>query len=70
MFRLGASSSMGGVLEERRLLGLSPVLRHERIATLQALILRADFIDSGPHWRTTISAYRDEIRDLQAVLIL
>jgi hypothetical protein len=54
------------ILEERRLLDLSPVLRHERIATLQALILRADFIDSGPHWKATISAYRDEIRCLQA----
>jgi hypothetical protein len=54
------------MLEERRVSALSPVVRGDRIATLQALILHADFIDSGPHRKATISAYRDEIRCLQA----
>ncbi|MDB5610125.1 MAG: hypothetical protein JWP25_7025 [Bradyrhizobium sp.] len=54
------------ILEERRVAALSPLVRHERIATLQALIVRANLIDSGPHWKKTISIYRDEIRCLQA----
>jgi hypothetical protein len=54
------------ILEERRVSALSPDVRHGRIETLQALIVRAGFIDNGPHWKTTISAYRDEIRRLQA----
>jgi hypothetical protein len=41
-------------------------LRTERIETLQTLIAHASFIDSGPTWRATVNAYRDEIRQLQA----
>jgi hypothetical protein len=55
------------VREARRVAALSPVIRAERIETLQTLIAHANFIDSGPHWKTTISAYRNEIRHLQAV---
>jgi hypothetical protein len=55
------------VREARRVAALSPVIRAERIETLQTLIAHADFIDSGPHWKMTISAYRDEIRYLQAI---
>jgi hypothetical protein len=54
------------VREERRLAALSPVLRTERIETLQTLIAHASFIDSGPTWRATVNAYRDDIRQLQA----
>jgi len=49
-----------------RLAALPPVVRAERIETLQTLIAHAGFIDSGPRWKETISAYRDEIRQLQA----
>jgi hypothetical protein len=38
----------------------------ERLAALQMLIQRAGFIDSGPRWKSTISAHRNEIRQLQS----
>ena len=40
-------------------------MKAERIETLQTLIAYAGFIDSGPQWKATISAHRDEIRQLQ-----
>lgn len=52
--------------EAARLAAISPIAKAERIETLQALIARASFIDSGPQWKATVSAYRDEIRQLQA----
>ena len=55
------------VREARRVAALSPVVRAERIETLQTLIAHANFIDSGPQWKATIRAYRNEIRHLQAV---
>jgi hypothetical protein len=52
--------------EAARVAALSPVAKVERIETLQGLIVHAGFIDSGPRWKETITAYRDEIRQLQA----
>jgi hypothetical protein len=49
-----------------RIAALSPTARADRIETLQALISHAGFIDSGPQWKATIRAHRDEIRQLQA----
>ena len=54
------------VREERRVAALAPTDRAERIETLQNLIAHAGFIDSGPRWKETIGACRDEIRQLQA----
>ena len=51
--------------EAARISALSPV-KAERIETLQTLIAYAGFIDSGPQWKATIRAHRDEIRQLQA----
>jgi hypothetical protein len=43
--------------------------RDNRISiTLQGLIQLAGFIDSGPQWKATITAHRDEIRQLKAAL--
>jgi hypothetical protein len=50
-----------------RIAALSPAAKAARIETLQTLIGRAGYIDSGPQWKATISAHRDEIRQLQSV---
>jgi hypothetical protein len=52
--------------EAARVAALSAADKANRIATLQGLIAHAGFIDSGPQWKATISAHRDEIRQLQA----
>lgn len=52
--------------EAARVAALSPTAKAERIETLQSLICRAGFIDSGPQWKATITAHRDEIRQLQS----
>lgn len=52
--------------EAARLAALSPAVKAERIETLHALTARAGYIDSGPQWKATICAYRDEIRQLQS----
>jgi hypothetical protein len=52
--------------EAARVAALSVTAKADRIETLQALIAHAGFIDSGPQWKATISAHRDEIRELQA----
>jgi hypothetical protein len=52
--------------EAARLAGLSPAAKAERIETLQDLIQHAGYIDSGPRWKATIAAHRDEIRQLQS----
>jgi len=52
--------------EAARLVALSPAIKAERIETLQTLIARADYIDSGSQWKSTITAHRDEIRQLQS----
>src|SRR5258707_6348136 len=52
--------------EAARIAALSPAAKAERIETLQSLVAHADFIDSGPQWKATIRAHRDEIRQLQA----
>lgn len=49
-----------------RIAALTPAAKAERIETLQSLIAHAGFIDSGPLWKATIRAHRDEIRQLQA----
>ena len=51
--------------EAARIAALSPAVKAERIETLQTLIAYAGLIDSGPQWKATISAHRDEIRQLQ-----
>jgi hypothetical protein len=53
--------------EAARLAAIPPEVKAERIETLQGLIQRANYIDSGPQWKATVSAYRREIRALQAV---
>jgi hypothetical protein len=50
--------------EAARLAALSTADKAERIETLQSLIAYAGFIDSGPQWKATVSAHRDEIRQL------
>lgn len=52
--------------EAARVAALSSVAKAERIDTLQSLIAYAGYIDSGPQWKATIAAHRDEIRQLQA----
>jgi hypothetical protein len=52
--------------ETARVAALSPAAKAERIETLQTLIAHAGFIDSGRQWKATLSAHRDEIRQLQA----
>src|ERR1700722_3719016 len=49
-----------------RVAARSPDARADRIATLQSLISHAAYIDSGPQWKATITAHRDEIRQLQS----
>ena len=51
--------------EAARIAALSPLVKADRIATLQTLIAHAGFIDSGPQWKATIREHRDEIRQLQ-----
>jgi hypothetical protein len=51
--------------EAARVVALSPAVKADRIETLRALIAHAGFIDSGPQWKATVSAHRDEIRQLQ-----
>jgi hypothetical protein len=52
--------------EAARVAALSPAVKAERIQTLEHLIVCADYIDSGSQWKTTITAHRDEIRQLQS----
>ena len=52
--------------EAARVAAMAPAAKAERIETLQALIAHAGFIDSGPQWKATIRAHRDEIRHLQS----
>jgi hypothetical protein len=51
--------------EAARVAAMTPAAKAERIDTLQSLIAHAGYIDSGPQWKATISAHRDEIRQLQ-----
>jgi hypothetical protein len=52
--------------EAARVAALSPTAKAERIETLKVLIAHAGYIDCGPQWKATISAHRDEIRQLQS----
>ncbi|MBU6463225.1 MAG: hypothetical protein KGL35_21870 [Bradyrhizobium sp.] len=52
--------------EAARIAAIPAAERAERVDALQVLINRASFIDHGPTWRMTVSAYRDEIRQLQS----
>lgn len=54
--------------EAARVAALSPTAKAERIETLQDLIQHAGYIDSGRQWKATITACRDEIRQLHAAL--
>jgi hypothetical protein len=51
--------------EAARVAAMTPAAKAERIETLHALISHAGYIDSGPQWKATIRAHRDEIRQLQ-----
>jgi hypothetical protein len=53
--------------ETARLAAIPAQEKADRIATLQILIERAGFIDSGPAWRRAVTGYRDEIRQLQSI---
>jgi hypothetical protein len=53
--------------EAARIAAIPAEVRAERIETLHGLIYRADYIDSGPQWKATVTAYRREIRTLQTV---
>ncbi|SRR5258708_68336 len=52
--------------EAARLAAMTPAAKAERIETLNGLIAHAGFIDSGPQWKATIRAHRDEIHQLQS----
>jgi hypothetical protein len=52
--------------EANRIAAMSAEAKAERLETLSALIERAGYIDSGPQWKATIRAHRNEIRQLQA----
>src|SRR4030088_546299 len=52
--------------EAARVAALSPEAKADRIEALQSLIAHAGYIDSGPQWKVTIRAHRDEIRQLQS----
>lgn len=54
------------VREATRVAALSEALKAERIETLEATIARANYVDSVPQWKATVSACRDEIRALRA----
>jgi hypothetical protein len=49
-----------------RLAGMSAEVKAERIQVLEASIAFAGYIDSGPQWKATMTACRDEIRELRA----
>jgi hypothetical protein len=51
--------------EAARVAAMTSAARAERIETLQSLIAHASYIDSGPQWKATTRAHRDEIRQLQ-----
>lgn len=52
--------------ETARLAALTAEAKAERIEALQGVIQHAAFIDHGPTWRTTVTAARDEISQLQS----
>ena len=52
--------------EVARVVAMAPAAKAERTEMLYALIAHAGYIDSGPQWKTTISAHREEIRKLEA----
>lgn len=54
--------------ETARIAAIPADLKAERIETLHSLIARADYIDSGPAWKATVSAHRKELQQLQASL--
>ena len=49
-----------------RVAAMTSEAKAERLETLQGLIQHAGYIDSGPQWKATIRAHRDEIRQLQS----
>jgi hypothetical protein len=53
--------------EAARVAAMTPEAKAERLETLQGLIQRAGYVDSGPQWKATISRHRAELRQLQAI---
>src|ERR1700676_2919514 len=51
--------------ESDRVASMTRGAKVDRIEALQSLLAHAGFIDSGPQWKATIRAHRDEIRQLQ-----
>ncbi len=51
--------------EAARFSTIPAAVKAERIETLQCLIQRASYIDSGPQWKAAVTAYRNEIKQLQ-----
>ena len=49
-----------------QLAALSATAKAKRIQTLETTIARAGYIDSDPEWKATMTACRDEIRELRA----
>lgn len=49
-----------------RLAALSATAKAERVQALEASIAFAGYIDSGPQWKATMTACRNEIRELRA----
>ena len=66
-FAWALRQAWGEARETARVAAIPAQQRAERIQALQASIERAAYIDHGPTWRTTIAAYRAELRQLQAV---
>jgi hypothetical protein len=53
--------------EAARIAAMTPEAKAERLETLQGLIQHAGYIDSGPQWKATVRAHRDELRQLSGV---
>ena len=51
--------------EAARVVAIPAQERAGRIETLRSLINRADYVDCFPQWKAEVTAYRDEIRQLQ-----
>ena len=66
-FAWALRQSWGEAREAARVAAIPVQVRADRIQALQTSIERASYIDHGPTWRTTIAAYRAELRQLQTL---
>jgi hypothetical protein len=65
-FAWALRQAWGEAREAARVAAMTPAAKADRIETLQYLIACAGYIDSGPQWKATIRAHRDEMRQLHA----